>query len=471
MTAGGPLRQPGFARLWLAALGSETAEWMLQVALPVLVYQRTGSPVATATGLMLGLLPAVLLGPVAGVLADRWNRRALLRAVCVGQAVVVLPLLGAGGVLAVVYAVLTAQAALAALFEPARGALVPELVGPERVVAANGLLGVGSAVARFAGGALGGLLLAAAGLGWLVAAYLALLAGAAALLLRPFAPVSTRAAGATASTARPGSPREWLAGFAAFVRRPALRLAGVALVLMAVAQGMFLVLFVLFVVDVLGGGEAEVGMLRGVQAVGGLLAGVALATVARRAAPARLLGGGVLSVGALSAVIWTMPEFSTALPVYIGLFAAVGAPGVVAVSGLLALLQTGTAAHLTGRVLSSALAGMALGTVAGVQLAGALAGAVGLAQLLLAQAALHVAAGAVILLGPGRYRGRRAPSVRHQRPARHAPRQRPGGRHHPPQLPGGLADRRRGRRGAGAGDHRHAGDAAGTVREGRLGAG
>ncbi|HET6289952.1 MAG TPA: MFS transporter, partial [Amycolatopsis sp.] len=42
-----PLREPAFARLWIAAFFSETAEWMLQIALPVFVFQATGSAATT----------------------------------------------------------------------------------------------------------------------------------------------------------------------------------------------------------------------------------------------------------------------------------------------------------------------------------------------------------------------------------------------------------------------------------------
>ena len=140
---------PAFARLWVAAFFGETAEWMLQVALPLYVFQRTGSAANTALSIVLGLLPAVLLSPVAGVVADRANRRVVLFAVCCGLALVALPLLAEPAV-GVVYAVMAAQAALASVFEPARNALVPELVGVDAVTGANGLMSVNGSVARLA---------------------------------------------------------------------------------------------------------------------------------------------------------------------------------------------------------------------------------------------------------------------------------------------------------------------------------
>ncbi|GAA5155133.1 MULTISPECIES: MFS transporter [Amycolatopsis] len=380
----GPLRNPAFARLWVAGLFAETAEWMLQVALPVFVYQATGSAASTALTMVAGVVPMVLLSPLSGFAADRFDRRVLLVAVCFAQAVVSLPLLSGDG--ALVYVVMAAQSALASLFEPTRNALVPALVGPEHVTAANGLMGMNSSVARLGGSAAGGAVLGFAGLGWVVAGYLVLLLLAGVLLLPRFAVLARPAV-----EARP-------ARFAA-LRSPALRVTAVTTLLMSVAQGMFLVLFVVFVTGPLGGGEAEVGLLRGVQAVGGFAAGVAIATVARRTGPGHLLGWGCVVLGVISLAIWNGPAVTTVLAVYAGLFAVVGAPGVAIGSGQMSVLQREVGADRLGRVSSTFFALMAACQVLGILVAGALADHVGLTHLLDAQAALYVAAGIIALLG------------------------------------------------------------------------
>jgi MFS family permease len=140
-------------RLWLAAFCSETGEWMLQIALPVLVFQTTGSVASTATMMVVGLLPGVLLSPVTGVVADRVRRPRLLLLVCLGQAVVAAPLLVDA---ALCWLVMALQTSLAAFFEPARNALVADLVPADRRTSANGLLSAGSNIARLVGAWLGG---------------------------------------------------------------------------------------------------------------------------------------------------------------------------------------------------------------------------------------------------------------------------------------------------------------------------
>ncbi|WP_410598880.1 MFS transporter [Amycolatopsis sp. lyj-90] len=390
-----PLREPAFARLWTAAFFSETAEWMLQIALPVFVFQATGSAATTALSIVLGLLPAVLLSPVAGVIADRWNRRLVLCVVCAGQAFVALPLLfvASGGPVFVIYGVMAAQAGLASLFEPARNALVPELVAPDELIGANGLMSINGSVARLAGGWAGGLLLGFGGLGWVVVAYLGVLVVGSALLARPFRRV------AAPKEAGPHEPvlRAWLDGLREIGREGRLRLAGVVVVLTSLAQGMFLVLFVVFVLDILNGTEGDVGLLRGVQALGGLAAGFAVATVARKVAPAALLGWGGLALGLLSAVIWNLPALTASLGVFIGLFGLVGAPGVLAGSGLLSLVQTTASPERSGRVLSTMFAATAGFTALGALLAGGLVSVLGTGVLLNVQAGLHVASAVTVL--------------------------------------------------------------------------
>ncbi|MDQ0381787.1 MFS transporter [Amycolatopsis thermophila] len=378
-----PLRNPAFARLWGAGLFAETAEWMLQVALPLHIFALTGSPAATAATMVAGVLPAVALSPVAGVLADRWNRRRLLAAVCAGQALVAVPLVFAGRELPLVYLVMALQSGLAALFEPARGALVPALAGPEETTAANGAIGVGTCVARLGGSAAGGVLLGIAGLGAVVAAYAGALAAAIAVLLPRFAePRPARHAPAL---------RAWLDGFTEIRRDVRLRLVVAMTALMSVGQGMFVVLFVLFVSGPLGRGEAETGLLRGVQAIGGLAAGLVLTL--RRAAPARLLSWGTVAFGLTAAVIWNAPALTTAFGVYIGLFIAIGVPVVVLGAGLLSVVQEVSSPGTTGRVLATGFAVQALAQVAGMLGAGTLVGLFGLTALLNFQAGLNLVAG------------------------------------------------------------------------------
>ncbi|MGH3610629.1 MAG: MFS transporter, partial [Pseudonocardiaceae bacterium] len=75
MTFPAALAVPQFRSLWWAGLISDAGDWMLLVALPIVVYGLTGSALGTAAAFLAELLPGALLSPVGGWLADRLDRR------------------------------------------------------------------------------------------------------------------------------------------------------------------------------------------------------------------------------------------------------------------------------------------------------------------------------------------------------------------------------------------------------------
>ena len=389
------LSRPGFRRLWASGAVSETGDWLLLIALPVYVLQLTGSTLTTSTVFLLELAGALAASPLAGVLADRWDRRRLLIGASLTQAALLLPLLAVDGrgTLWIVYLVTAAQAVLSTANDPVRQALLPAAVGPGELAPAAAQLGIAANLARLVGGALGGLLLQAYGLTGVV------LADAGTFVLAALLLTGWSTPGVVRGTDGPAAPgRDWLAGLA--VIRSDRRLAGGVAVgaLLSVAQGMFVVLFVVFVLRQLGGEAGEVGLLRGVQAVGGIAGGVVLGAVAGRFAPRTLVAAGCFGFGAVCLVIWNGPAVTTAAPPYLVLFAVVGVPIAAAMAGLTTVLLGGTPDEFRGRVMSTLVVADASAQAAGTLLAGALIGVVGLLPLLQAHAGLGLAAGVVALV-------------------------------------------------------------------------
>ena len=396
------LRRRDFGLLWTGGLISETGDWFLLVGLPVWVFQLTGSSLVTATVFLVGLLPSLVVGPLAGVLVDRWDRRRTLVAVSLAQAAFLLPLLAVDGrdQLWVVYLVMAVEAVLAQLNDPARNALVPSLVPRDDLVGANALIGLNGNLARLVGSPLGGVLVEVAGLpGLVIGDAVSFLLGAALLaLVRPGVPAS----GPAPAAASGGMVGEWVDGLRVIARDHGLRWGLVVNGMAAVAQGIFTVLFVLFVAEELGGGGAEVGLLRGVQAIGGLLGGVLVVGLARRLEPGRLLGICLLVFALVDLAIWNGPLVTTATWLYLGLFVAAGIPGIGVLTGLTALVQERTGEAYLGRVFATFYGSfnglMALGMLA----AGLLGDAVGVVAVLNGQALLYLLAGLVALATLGR---------------------------------------------------------------------
>ena len=199
-----------FGMLWSGGLISETGDWFLLVGLPVWVLQVTGSSLVTATVFLVGLLPGLVVGPLAGVLVDRWDRRRTLVVVSLAQAAFLLPLLAVDGRnrLWIVYLVMAVEAALAQLNDPARNALVPSLVAKADLVGANALIGLNSNLARLVGSPLGGIMVEVAGLpGLVVADAASFLVGAALIALVRSDAGRSRAGGADPAPDVVHSPR------------------------------------------------------------------------------------------------------------------------------------------------------------------------------------------------------------------------------------------------------------------------
>ena len=153
------------ARRLIAASGvSQLGDWLFNAALLGTVYASTGSARWVGAATICRLLPYVLLGPAGGLVADRFDRRAVLVAGDVTRALLMVALAAAVHSDAPVELViaLTALASCAGTAErPAAMALLPRLVGETRLGPANALLHTVQDLGVVVGPAFGALLLAA----------------------------------------------------------------------------------------------------------------------------------------------------------------------------------------------------------------------------------------------------------------------------------------------------------------------
>jgi MFS family permease len=430
---------PAFRRLWAAGVVSDSGDWLLFIALPLVVLQLSGSALTTSIAFLLELLPPIVLAPFVARLVARVDRKRLMVVVNVVQACCLAPLLlvETSAQLPIVYGVIVAQAACSAVFEPAKNSLLPDLVDADRIVSANAFVGLGQDIGRLVGGPLGGVLLAVGHLQLVAAADLVTYVGSAVLLATvpsvaspsvPGArrwrgrsraaarraattePDSSRAAASEAGASRasrpsPRAPRGPAAapttashGILRALRAPATRGPFLVLVVASVAQGLFVVLFVFFVTDSIGGNDADVGLLRGVQAVGAIAAGGVLAVAASRFPVARVAIVGVIGFAVLTLVVWNLSYATHALWPYVVLFALVGAPGVLMGTGLTSLLQLVTPSDGRGAVFSALGLVVAVGQAVGMLLAGTLQGVVGTMPLLEVQAGAYVVAAVIAVV-------------------------------------------------------------------------
>ena len=380
--------QRDFRRLWIAGFISDVGDWMLLVALPVLVYQATGSTLGTAFAFLIELIPVLVMTPLAARLAERGNRPMLLVTVSLIQAACLLPLL-AGARLPILYGVIAAQAALASVFDTTKNALLPTLVPEQDLVTANSLISLNQNLGRLVGASLGGVALAGGGVWTIVVGDSVSFLVCAALIRGLHAAPAPAPQAETAAQNGKSRMSELLA------RRP-IRAGLTVVALTAMAQGLFIVLFVVFVARTLHGTAAENGVLRGVQAIGAVAGGLLLAR-SGNARPGRLTAWSCLLFGAIALAIWNLPHATSWEPIYVALFIAIGVPSVGMVSGLVSALQLATAEGERGQVFAVFGAAFAAGQAAGMVAAGLLGDRIGIGWLLDAQGALSLLGGAVAM--------------------------------------------------------------------------
>jgi len=149
---------PRYRRFWFASVISQAGDWFNYIAIFVLLTRMTGSGEAVSWFLIAKFLPSALLGPLAGVVADRYRRKTIMVACDLGRCLLVLCYLLAGRMeLAwLIYLLAFAQESLWTFSHPARQASVPDLCGPAELNVANGLSGSTWSMMLALGAALGG---------------------------------------------------------------------------------------------------------------------------------------------------------------------------------------------------------------------------------------------------------------------------------------------------------------------------
>ena len=151
--------RPGYRNLWLASLVSLLGDWFNTIASMMIVNRYTETDLAISWILIARTLPRFLIGPLAGVVADRVNRKLVMVTADLLRAAIVASFLFVDRPERVwlIYFLTTAQFVMASFFEPASSAIVPGLVkGSQELLTANVLSSVTWSVMLTMGAALGG---------------------------------------------------------------------------------------------------------------------------------------------------------------------------------------------------------------------------------------------------------------------------------------------------------------------------
>jgi MFS family permease len=358
------LKIADFRFLFAGNLISGLGSWLLVVAVPYQVFRLTGSTAATGLTLAAESVPALLVGPVAGVFVDRWDRRRLMITADLLRAVAVAGILLADRPdrLVWLYLALVTENLGTVFFRPAARARVPAVVGtgPE-LVSANSLLALNNGIVGLVGPPLGAVLLSLFGLSWLV------LLDVASYLLSALLISLTSRVSMPRAVGRIGAVLAELGDGLRFVgREPVLRGLLLVSVTFFTANGVFTALLIPFMSTRFGNHPEVIGYLLSALGIGYLLGAPLAARLVRRRSPAVLLVLGQGGVGLCFVVLANAPIAAVAI-VAGGL---AGLPGSLLLVTIETTIQRATPDPLRGRTGATFLTGSAF-----AELAGALIGA------------------------------------------------------------------------------------------------
>jgi MFS family permease len=163
----GALASRDFTLLFIGQLGAGIGNGLVQLALPWLVLQLTGSAFQLGFAYFFQFLPMLLFGIIGGVYVDRWDRRLTIVIVDSIRGIAFLSV-GAiyyfdGLTVQHIYAVIFLESSLANFFNPARAALLPNLVSPDNLRPANSLMEITRHIGFFVAPSVGGVMVAILG--------------------------------------------------------------------------------------------------------------------------------------------------------------------------------------------------------------------------------------------------------------------------------------------------------------------
>lgn len=312
---GSLLRNRSFIALWLGQTVSFVGDYFQWLAIPIMVERLTGSALMVGLSVISNALPMLLLGPIAGVFVDRWNRKRtmivadLLR----GLLVLLCLLVQTPEQVWIYYVIGFLMSCVSRFFFPAQNAVLP-LIVPDKddLLAANGLMQIVQTMGLLVGPALAGFSIGLWGerVAFVVDSATYLVSAAAIVLMS--VPHTTR--GRLAAGDRAGEFAaiwEELRDGVVYLFRSRV-MVGVLLCLTIVQLGIgaINVLWVPFMQRTFGLGPEGLGAVDTAQGLGMVLGGLLLGLVVSRYSKKSLAGWGIAFIGVMIVLFGMSPPFS-----------------------------------------------------------------------------------------------------------------------------------------------------------------
>lgn len=373
------LRNRDFKLLWIGQLFSLIGDNCLLIAAITLIASLSQSPLAILVPALSLAIPQVVFGLVGGVIADRWNRKFVMVASDLLRGLIVLSVLlvDRAGELWILCLAAAGLAVVSVFFYPARNAVIPNIVPPGLLLAANGLIQVSYIIALIVGPAVAG----AAVEVWLPAAVIfdsATFFFSAMVLAVMHVPRSTGRQ--PAAVEKESVWKDMRVGLD-FIRRS--RALCEALIITAVATlgiGAIVLLAIPHLKQHLGASGLEYGFAMSVLGVGSVAGGLLVSRLSRRISTSLTVGGTLFLAGIAIATFACAPNYGIVLVS----LAAIGMCIVAARGALDTITQALSPDILRGRVQAAVNLIVATSTAAAEGLAALLGSLIGVQTVFLA---------------------------------------------------------------------------------------
>ncbi|MEO7143002.1 MAG: MFS transporter [Bryobacteraceae bacterium] len=368
-----------FFRLWLGQVVSIFGDFLAMFAVySVVSFKMHGTAAQVSLVSVSVLAPMALIGPVAGVLVDRWNVKRTMVASDLLRGCLVLYLLFATS-LPSIYAIFFVIGSISSFFYPAQSVTTPSIVAREGLLGASAIMQQSMQLGRIVSPTLAGVLVASFGersCYYLDSFSFFFSAAMISTLVIPRAPHAERHMRSVLG--------DLFSGIRFILGHPAI-----SFVILSMAAGVFALscfgaLIAVYVRDVLHGASTLFGVLASLIGVGTILGGAFVGRLARTRSRTHLVTFGILLVGVF---IFGLTAVATRAASVIGCL-GIGFGVAFILIPASALLQEETPLEMRGRVSSSSMSLMTMVQALAMILAGSAAARFGIAPILFLSAAM-----------------------------------------------------------------------------------
>ena len=384
-----------FVLMWVAQLISTAGSSLTDLAAGIYVYQQTESAFLVGVTLMATAVPSLVVGLIAGVFVDKYDRRSVMIASNLGQAVIVaiIPFL-IGVDIALLFVAILVNAGVKQFFDPAYEALIPEIASDDELTAANAFLQIASFGSTAIGFAAAGLITSQFDVSWAfwIDSLTFLVSAFCIFLLK----VRSRPDGADEETSVGIVVTNLKAGIRSIRDTPMLRSLFLLVAPVYFAFGLWNVLLLPMAIQELGATEFEYGLQEALTSIGFVAGALFMAKYADRLQTGLWVFVGTMGMGITGILYGLSPTIVVAI-VWVTLSGFFNSPSAVARQ---TLLQRNTPRDLRGRVFSALFVMRDVIFLFGMAAAG-LADIINVRVLLIGASLILCAVGAVALFVPG----------------------------------------------------------------------